>query len=357
MLDNSGREGIMIFMQGKNKRIIWQSIMAALLLSIILTVAFGCSPAQYMLSVTSVPEGGGNVSPSAGVYDEGTELGLVAVPARYYEFVSWSGDASSTDRDIAITMDADKNITATFAKIMYDLEVTVSPQDAGAVDIGSGTYEAGSHVMLSAKPAPGYVFSHWEGSIPDTSSNLDFIMNGDKTLTAVFVEAYTLTVISKPEEGGTVTPSQGEYRAGTGVILRADANFPYAFALWSGADENFSNPTRVTVKSDTEVTCTFVELIPGEPQIVEGVYTGAQASVPISLFQGQWVKGTIKTQKSVPIVVVDDYYDTIKDYGRTTEADFTFQAGAEGIYSIVIKGSLVPDDTTYTVTYTMYSWF
>ena len=49
-----------------------------------------------------------------GLYNYGTVLELTAVPNEGYVFDSWSGDVSSTDNPLTITMDSDKNITALF---------------------------------------------------------------------------------------------------------------------------------------------------------------------------------------------------------------------------------------------------
>lgn len=67
---------------------------------------------QYTLSVTI--EGNGSVTPSGGDYDSGEVVTLTASPEAGYAFVGWSGDASETNHTIDITMNSDKNLTATF---------------------------------------------------------------------------------------------------------------------------------------------------------------------------------------------------------------------------------------------------
>lgn len=69
-------------------------------------------PVYYTLSVTI--NGNGSVTPNGGTYEEGSVVNLVATADAGNEFVSWSGDVSSSSSSINITMDADKSITATF---------------------------------------------------------------------------------------------------------------------------------------------------------------------------------------------------------------------------------------------------
>jgi hypothetical protein len=52
------------------------------------------APTQYTLTVTASE--GGSISPDAtGIYNEGTQIGLSAIPDEGYRFVRWSG----SDRD------------------------------------------------------------------------------------------------------------------------------------------------------------------------------------------------------------------------------------------------------------------
>ena len=72
--------------------------------------------AQYSLNVNIQPVGSGtvNLSPSGGIYEEGTEVTLSPVPESGYTFASWTGtDASSVNSD-RIVMSKDMDITANF---------------------------------------------------------------------------------------------------------------------------------------------------------------------------------------------------------------------------------------------------
>jgi len=57
----------------------------------------------------------------------------------------------------------------------------------GIVTPGSGDYEAGATVSLTAVPDTGAVFDHWEGAATGTSPTVDILMISDKEVTAHFV--------------------------------------------------------------------------------------------------------------------------------------------------------------------------
>jgi hypothetical protein len=81
---------------------------------------------QYTLSTSVNPPGSGTVSPGSGTYDAATTVTLTATPASdYYEFASWSGDASGISQTITITMDSNKSVVANFKKRYQRIEYTM----------------------------------------------------------------------------------------------------------------------------------------------------------------------------------------------------------------------------------------
>jgi len=57
---------------------------------------------------------------------------LTATPASGWAFAGWSGDITSSDNPLTITMDANISVTATFTQDQYTLDVSV---------VGNGTVE------------------------------------------------------------------------------------------------------------------------------------------------------------------------------------------------------------------------
>ncbi|MFP4142822.1 MAG: InlB B-repeat-containing protein [Thermoplasmata archaeon] len=66
-------------------------------------------------------------------YVEGTELTLEAIPDEGYEFDEWTGTDQTGD-EINITMDEDKDITAHFEEITYNLTFVVTDEEGEAIE-------------------------------------------------------------------------------------------------------------------------------------------------------------------------------------------------------------------------------
>lgn len=64
--------------------------------------------------------------------------------------------------------------------------LTVFRVGNGTVTPGSGDYEAGTTVTLTATPDAGAVFDHWEGDAAGTDPTVNILMDGEKEATAVF---------------------------------------------------------------------------------------------------------------------------------------------------------------------------
>lgn len=77
------------------------------------------APPECTLTISATT--GGTTDPIPGIYtyDEGSEVTITAIPDAHYRFTGWSGDVSSTDNPVTITMNSDKSITANFIRIIY----------------------------------------------------------------------------------------------------------------------------------------------------------------------------------------------------------------------------------------------
>ena len=73
-------------------------------------------PKMLNLKATVTPAESGTVSPATGTFEEGESVTLTATPAENFEFANWNGDAAGSTSTISITIDTDKNITASFVK-------------------------------------------------------------------------------------------------------------------------------------------------------------------------------------------------------------------------------------------------
>ena len=79
------------------------------------TISASFTIKQYHLTTAIVGNGSINVSPGGGLYNAGTVVTLAAIADDPdYVFSGWTGDLGGSTTPVALTMDADKSVTATF---------------------------------------------------------------------------------------------------------------------------------------------------------------------------------------------------------------------------------------------------
>jgi uncharacterized repeat protein (TIGR02543 family) len=218
----------------------------------------------YDLTMAVDPIGAGTTDPAVGVhtYPEGTVVDITATPAPGYSFDHWSGDCTGMGT-CQVTMDGDRNVTAHFTGITYELTMAVDPIGAGTTDpsVGVHAYAEGAVVDITATPATGYAFDYWSGDCTGTDP-CQVTMDEDRAVTAHFTEVtYELTIAVDPVGGGTTDPAVGDhtYPAGTVVDIAATPATGYAFDYWSG-DCTGTDPCQVTMDEDRAVTAHFTEV-------------------------------------------------------------------------------------------------
>jgi preprotein translocase subunit YajC len=149
---------------------------------------------------TSSTEGGSVTTPGEGkyTYDAGKVINLVATPDAGYQFVNWTGNvgtiANVNAATTTITMNGDCSITANFAKLVKQYDLTISSTDGGSVTVpgeGTFTFDEGTVVNLTSEVDTGCRFVNWTGdvsAIADVSAATTTItMNGSYSITANFV--------------------------------------------------------------------------------------------------------------------------------------------------------------------------
>jgi uncharacterized repeat protein (TIGR02543 family) len=224
--------------------------------------------AEYTLTVNAVGSGNVTVDPPNGPYLAGTQVTLTANPAPSWVFSGWSGDATGSTNPVTITMDGDKEVTATFALPDYTLTVNTVGSGSVALSPPGGQYEDGTLVTLTATPDPGWAFSGWSGDILSGMNNPATIrMDNNYTVVATFSPTspvtHTLTVDIVGSGDVTLDPPGGSYGPGTMVTLTADANSGWRFSGWSGALSGTTNPASLTMDANKAVIATFVQNEPG----------------------------------------------------------------------------------------------
>ncbi len=152
----------------------------------------GSSDTRYSLTIAL--SGTGTTSPAAGTYSyaAGTAVRVTATPASGYTFAGWSGAATGTTNPVTVTMDGNKDLTASFSPgttTTYTLTISTSGSGTTTPSAGIYTYNAGTVVSVTASPASGYTFTGWSGAATGTGNPVSITMSASKALTASFSPA------------------------------------------------------------------------------------------------------------------------------------------------------------------------
>jgi len=204
-------------------------------------------PETFILTLMASPEGAG-ILEGGGEYTAGTEILISAMANEGYYFLNWNLNdvIISASEQFMFTMPAEYvTLVANFEELIVDPETFIlilesSPEEAGNVS-GGGEYQEGAEVQVSASANEGYTFVSWTWNemIISASEHFMFTMPAeDVTLVANFEElivdpeTFMLTLESSPQDGGIVS-GDGEYTAGTEVLISAMANEGYYFMNWT----------------------------------------------------------------------------------------------------------------------------
>ena len=204
-----------------------------------ITVTANFEEILYNVAVEISPVGAGTVT-GEGEYAFDEEVTVEATANTGYTFIGWELNSSIVETNSIYTFNMpaeDVALVAVFEINVFTLTVVANPAAGGTVT-GSGDYEFGASVPVTATSSEGYNFVNWTvgATVVSTSASFNYTMpNNNVTLTANFEvipdPTYTLTVVADPVEGGTATGG-GEFEAGVEVTVNATANANFTFDGW-----------------------------------------------------------------------------------------------------------------------------
>ena len=199
-----------------------------------------------------------------------------------YEYTvrtNYHGGLSNPSEPVSITITS---------PVEYNVTVSANPNDAGSVT-GGGSYYGGTNVTVSATPNTGYIFENWKenGSIVSSNETYSFVINGDRTLVANFIEnnlSVSVTNVENPscsgENNGSVTVSaQGgvpPYIYKVGSMTHNSSNTSYTFNnVGAGVySVKVEDATGYEVETSVELTdpegLTVGEIASGEEELCDG---------------------------------------------------------------------------------------
>src|SRR5450759_1867595 len=198
-------------------------------------------------------------------------VGTVAYTGLIATFTPTSLLAAGTTYTAAITTGA-KDLAGNALAAKTEWSFTTIPQVTlsstpvgGGTTSGSGLFNAGLPVTVTATQNTGYTFVNWteKGTIASTSLSYTFTLNANRILVANFaLNAYTFTITAS---NGVVVrnPDQLTYNHGSAVQLTATPNSGYTFTSWSGDATGSTNPLTVTMTANKVITANFTLISSG----------------------------------------------------------------------------------------------
>jgi uncharacterized repeat protein (TIGR02543 family) len=193
-------------------------------------------------------------------YTYGTQINLTANPSLGWSFSHWSGNISSYDNPLIFTIKGNTNITAHFTQNQYTLVIIIDGQGQVIKNPNQTTYVYGDSVELTAIAENGWQFSHWSGALEGTEPQKTIIIDGNKNITAHFIqEHYTITIIIVGNGTVTAYPNKPYYLYGETVQLNATADPGWSFSHWEENLTGNENPTTIFMNGNKTVKAVFTQ--------------------------------------------------------------------------------------------------
>jgi uncharacterized repeat protein (TIGR02543 family) len=230
-------------------------------------------------------------SPSSGVLTNQAQLGQGSKAViRKYEFYKYSGvydaatHAAICGGDGTCTVPQPGELGDFIGNQMAAANVgvpslTVARTGPGTVTGASGKINCGgscttnlalgTSVTLTAIPPSNAVFTGWSGACAGTDLTCTFSITGENTVTANFVQIFTLSVGRSGSGTVTGTPSgtdralncgsacSAKFLQGSSVTLTATPSAGLSFVGWSGSCSGTAPVCNVAITKDTTVQANF----------------------------------------------------------------------------------------------------
>ncbi|MCH5307475.1 MAG: InlB B-repeat-containing protein [Prevotella sp.] len=280
-------------------------ILLAVLLTSVTAIALTAMPALtgvITVTFTVDPEGAGDVllsgkKTTSTMAFSGANMTISATANPGYEFAGWYIDNELKGTEASsftfTTAETDMTVVAKFnalAASNLTLSVkagcegmgTVSVSPVGTVTSDNHKYTAGTEVTISASPAKGYQFDHWElstGETFSTASSYKFTISSDMTIYAVFskLSGYKDDLIAFPGAEG-----YGRFTTGGRMIDGRGSKVYYVTRLDDCSDNDLVEGTlRWALKSGDDTPRTVLFKVAGTIYLTSRLM-GAKPNVTIA---------------------------------------------------------------------------
>ncbi|MGB2870165.1 MAG: metallophosphoesterase [Bacteroidota bacterium] len=217
---------------------------------------------RYHLDIRTVGTGIVTTTPSDTVFNPGTPVRILAVPALGWKFDGWSGDRTGTANPDTVVMDGEKTVTATFSQIpagQYEVRTAVLGEGLVVAEPPGPYYSLNTVVTLKARAAAGSIFDGWSRDATGTDTVTTVTVDGNKSVGATFRKLETFRINARTGQHGSVTmsPAGGVYAEGTQVTLQATAETGWELYEWLGDVNGKTGQQSVTVNGNKDIRTVF----------------------------------------------------------------------------------------------------
>ena len=241
---------------------------------------------------------GGSLDATSGWRDDGAVVTVTATPMPHHEFTGWSGDLAGTTvngNQLTVTMDQGRQITASFARLNYDLEIvsahgsttpatglhTYPAETTVAVAVDADLITAGDTRFLATGWAGTGAFGDGTGTVTPATS-----LTAPSSATWLWQTQHLITVQSDPGIG--VDQSTAWRVEGTTLIINATAQPHYRFAGWTGdLSGTTTNGPWISVPIDGPRTIRATGERRQYQLVVQSPYGSADPPVGTNLFEAE----------------------------------------------------------------------
>jgi hypothetical protein len=218
----------------------------------------------YEINLLASPFEGGEVL-GGGNHPCGDTITIAAVADSCYTFIGWAdenGNIFSENEQYTFPVSEERTFTAHFLIKFLNVTLDATPPAGGNVYGGGTNIQCGDTITVKAEENQGYQFLYWteNDDFFTDEPEFSFILKEDRHFTAVFsTDYYTITLISDPPAGGTLTGG-GIHSYKTPLTITAEENHGYRFINWTKKDGETVSPNPsfpIIVETDSTFVAHF----------------------------------------------------------------------------------------------------
>ena len=224
--------------------------------------------AKKVFAVSLTKEGEGTITTTGAsnlnAVAYGTELTIVATPAKGYELVSITAGGTDITASKKVVVTDNLTVKATFAKKSFAVTLTKEGEGTitatGASNLNSVAY--GTELTINATPAEGYELVSITAGGTDITASKKVVVTGNLTVKATFAKKVFAVSLTKEGEGtitATGASNLNSVAYGTELTINATPAEGYELVSITAGGTDITASKKVVVTGNLTVKATFAK--------------------------------------------------------------------------------------------------